>query len=74
MRQHTQDMMKSAIRGVSAMIFAVAIMAVCSAASGDSAGAANRGAAQRQESTRVAGVLLSPRTRLIIDYQRTALA
>lgn len=74
MRNNTQDTMKAAVRGARCGLIACAIVAVFAIASGDSASQQGVNMTHNEQPGVVAGVLLSPRTRLIIDYQRTALA
>jgi len=74
MRHTTKDTFRTAGRGVFGAMFAIAIVTVVVFASGDSAAVSDSVSMQRSNDNAVAGVLLSPRTRLIIDYQRVALA
>jgi len=74
MRNNTKDMMKAAQRGICTAAIAGAFVLVFAFSSGDAAENSNASIAAGAEQGAVAGVLLSPRTRLIIDYKRSALA
>lgn len=74
MNTNTKDKNRAAIGGVCTAIIACVVAVVFAFASGDSASAHGVNADRGHSADAVAGVLLSPRTRLIIDYQRTALA
>jgi hypothetical protein len=74
MRNNTKDTTDAVIRGASCGIIACVVAVVFVFASGDSATTNGAHEASIASTTEVAGVLLSPRTRLIIDYKRSALA
>ena len=74
MNTNTKDKAGAAIGGACTAIIACVVAVVFVFASGDSASARGVNADLGHNAGAVAGVLLSPRTRLIIDYQRTALA
>lgn len=72
MRNTTKDMKTAAIRGV--LFAGIALVIVSVFAVGDAPAARGVQVAPAPASGAVAGLLLSPSTRLIIGYQRTALA
>lgn len=74
MRNNTKDMMKAVQRGIRTGAIACALVMVFAFSSGDAAKVNEAGITSGAEHGAVAGVLLSPRTRLIIDYKRSALA
>ena len=66
--------MKAATRGAAGGLIACVVMAVFAFASGDPVAGRSADVSTSARSGAVAGVLLAPSTRLIIDFKRTALA
>lgn len=74
MRNNNKDTTNAMIRGASCGLIACIVGVVFVFASGDTRAHENAAATRGAATVEVAGVLLSPRTRLIIDYKRSALA
>jgi len=74
MRNNTKDTTGAAVRGIACGAITCIIVVAMVFASGDSTPQQGARASHETKTGAVAGLLLSPRTRLIIDYQRTALA
>jgi len=74
MQKNTKDTMKAATRGAAGGLIACVVMVVFAFASGDSVATPGADAVKSAQPGAVAGVLLAPSTRLIIDFKRTALA